>query len=208
MTPEQLAQATGATVPLAQQWLQPMTEVIEQWGISTPARQAAFLAQIGVECARLTQLQESFDYSAEALLRMWPARFTVDQAQQLGRTSAHPAEQQRIANIAYADRYGNRDEASGDGWAFSGKGCLQITFRRNYQACGEAVGLDLLTHPELLLTPEHAAASAAWYWQSRGCNDLADAGDFTRITLRINGGTNGLEQRLALWSRAKEALHA
>lgn len=121
MTPEQLAQATGATVPLAQQWLQPMTEVIEQWGISTPARQAAFLAQIGVECARLTQLQESFDYSAEALLRMWPARFTVDQAQQLGRTSAHPAEQQRIANIAYADRYGNRDEASGDGWAFSGR---------------------------------------------------------------------------------------
>lgn len=68
--------------------------------------------------------------------------------------------------------------------------------------------MDLLTHPELLLTPEHAAASAAWYWQSRGCNDLADAGDFTRITLRINGGTNGLEQRLALWSRAKEALHA
>lgn len=206
MTPEQIARSTGAPVPLAQQWLPALTAAMQRWGITTAARQAAFLAQIGVESARLSQLEESLDYAAEALVRSWPERFTPALAQQVGRTADHAADQVRIANIAYAERFGNGDEASGDGWTYRGRGLMQITFRAAYRACGAGLELDLLAHPELLLQHQPAAGAAGWYWQTHGCNELADAGDFVGITRRINGGLNDQEQRVALWERAKEAL--
>ena len=206
MTPEQLAGATGATVPLAQQWLPALTGAMERWGITTAARQAGFLSQVSVESGRLTRLVESLDYSAEALVRVWPLRFSADLAQQVGRTAEHPADQQRIANIAYGGRYGNGDEASGDGWTFRGRGLLQVTFRANYRAAGAGIAQDLLTHPELLAKQRYAAEAAAWFWQTHGCNALADAGDIHGISLRINGGTNGLEERVAMWNTAKQVL--
>lgn len=101
---------------------------------------------------------------------------------------------------------GNGDEASGDGWRFRGRGLLQITGRGMYQRCGDALGLPLLEQPDLLLQPEQAVLSAAWFWQSNGLNALADAGDFEAITRRINGGLNGLAERKALWLKAREAL--
>jgi putative chitinase len=208
MTPQQLAQCTGCSLPDAIRWLPAITPALQRWEISTPARQAAFLAQIGVESAHLTTLQESFNYSADALQAMWPDRFDADLAQQVGRTLDHPADQQRIANIAYAGRFGNGDVASGDGWRFSGKGLPQLTFHDNYEAAGYALGLDLVHHPELLLIPVNAASCAGWYWWSRDCNQLADSGDFVRITVRINGGTTDLAARQALWAQGKEALHA
>lgn len=205
MTPEQLAQATGATYAVARQWVLPISSAMQHWGITTPKRQAAFLAQIGVESGGLTHLVESIDYSAEALVKMWPLRFSAQLAQQLGRTAEHPANQQRIANIAYANRFGNGDEASGDGWMYRGRGLVQLTFRANYRACGAAIGQDLLAHPELLLKPVHAANAAGWFWQTHGCNAPADTDDFARVTVRINGGMTDYEQRVQLWKQAQEA---
>ncbi|MFL1501165.1 glycoside hydrolase family 19 protein [Pseudomonas sp. O64] len=94
----------------------------------------------------------------------------------------------------------------GDGSKFRGRGLIQITGRTNYAACGEALCLDLINRPELLELPQNAAMSAAWFWSTRGLNTLADTGDFMKITRRINGGINGLEDRLALWERAKKVL--
>ncbi|MCO2454033.1 glycoside hydrolase family 19 protein, partial [Pseudomonas aeruginosa] len=111
-----------------------------------------------------------------------------------------------IANNAYASRNGNGDEASGDGWCYRGRGLLQITGRANYRAAGAGLGQPLEQEPELLEQPEWAAISAAWWWASHGLNDLADRGEFAAITRRINGGTNGQAERLALWERAKAVL--
>jgi len=94
----------------------------------------------------------------------------------------------------------------GDGRKYCGRGLIQITGRTNYAKCGEALGLDLISHPELLELPQHAAMSAAWFWKQKGLNDLADREEFNTITRRINGGLNGLADRLVLWKKAREVL--
>ena len=105
-----------------------------------------------------------------------------------------------------AKRLGNTPEADGDGQKYRGRGLIQITGRANYITCGEALALDLVNHPELLEKPQHACMSAAWFWASRGLNTLADAGQFDKITLRINGGQNGAADRQALYARALRVL--
>ncbi len=94
----------------------------------------------------------------------------------------------------------------GDGARFKGRGLIQTTGRSNYRATGEALGVDLIAQPELLADSTLAARSAAWFWKQHGLNELADAGDFMRITRRINGGLNGFDDRLALFEVAKEVL--
>lgn len=94
----------------------------------------------------------------------------------------------------------------GDGFNFRGRGLIQITGRANYQQCGDAIGLDLVGHPELLEMPENAADASAWWWNQHGLNVLADIGDVERVTRRINGGTNGLQDRKALTDQAMAVL--
>ncbi|MFJ2710844.1 glycoside hydrolase family 19 protein [Pseudomonas sp. NPDC087346] len=94
----------------------------------------------------------------------------------------------------------------GDGSRYRGRGLIQITGRANYAKCGEALGLDLISFPELLELPQHAAMSAAWFWKQNGLNDLADRDQFNTISRRINGGLNGLQDRLEIWSRARAVL--
>ncbi|MCT8955045.1 glycoside hydrolase family 19 protein [Pseudomonas lundensis] len=107
-------------------------------------------------------------------------------------------------------RYEGRDDLGntqpGDGSKYRGRGFIQVTGRANYKACGEALGLDLVNHPELLEKPQHACMSAAWFWASGGLNTLADAGQFDKITQRINGGQNGAADRQALYARALKVL--
>lgn len=113
-----------------------------------------------------------------------------------------PTEAQR----RYETRYDLGNVAPGDGFKYRGRGLIQLTGRGNYRECGEALGVNLIDQPELLGEPALACRSAGWFWKTRGCNELADAGDFEAITRRINGGLNGYPQRLALWEKAKEVL--
>ena len=106
----------------------------------------------------------------------------------------------------YEGRVDLGNTVAGDGSKYRGRGLLQITGRSNYKACGEALGLDLINHPELLEKPQHACMSAAWFWASRGLSTLADAGQFDKITQRINGGQNGAADRQALHARALKVL--
>ena len=112
------------------------------------------------------------------------------------------------AQAKYEGRKDLGNTVAGDGSKYRGRGLIQITGRANYMACGEALGLDLINHPELLEKPQHACMSAAWFWAIKGLNTLADAGEITKISKRINGGSNGLQDRLALYKKACEVLHA
>jgi len=150
--------------------------------ITTPKRIAAFLAQIGHESGELRYVRE------------------LGSDQYLSKYDTG----------TLAARLGNSPEADGDGQKYRGRGLIQITGRRNYLACSQALFGDerLLQQPELLEQPQWACESAAWFWQSNGLNELADNDQFTTITRRINGGLNGLDNRLQLWARAKAVLWA
>ena len=161
-------------------------------------RIAAFIAQVGHESCQLTRLVENLSYSADALRKTWPIRFSMELA------SAVARKPEQIANIAYGNRMGNT--APGEGWKYRGRGLIQITGKNNYRACGEALGLDLTAQPELLEKSQHACMSAAWFWAINGLNTLADAGKFDAITQRINGGQNGAADRQALYARALKVL--
>lgn len=199
MNPQQLVEA-GCGSPMAEKWAKPLTAAMERYEINTPTRQAAFLAQVMHESARFTALVENFNYRADRLVAVFPAYFDEHEA------LAYARQPSRIASRVYANRMGNGDEASGDGFRFRGRGLIQITGRGNYLECGVTMGVDLITDPDKLLDPDMAALSAACYWKTHGLNELADAGDFIGVTKRINGGTNGLANRLALLSLAKKAL--
>ena len=110
------------------------------------------------------------------------------------------------AQARYEGRKDLGNTVAGDGSKYRGRGLIQITGRANYMACGEGLGLDLIKQPELLEKPQHASMSAAWFWATRGLNTLADAGQFDRITQRINGGQNGAADRQALYARALKVL--
>jgi putative chitinase len=106
----------------------------------------------------------------------------------------------------YEMRYDLGNVAPGDGFKYRGRGLIQLTGRANYKRAGDALGVDLIAQPELLGEPALACRSAGWFWLTHGCNELADAGKFERITRAINGGLNGYAERLGIWQRAKEVM--
>ena len=110
------------------------------------------------------------------------------------------------AQAKYEGRKDLGNTVAGDGSKYRGRGLIQITGRANYMACAEGLGLDLIKQPELLEKPQNACMSAAWFWATRGLNTLADAGQFDKITRRINGGQNGAADRQALYARALKVL--
>ncbi len=200
--------------PSARDYLPCLNDAMETFGIDTPKRQASFLAQLAHETGQLGSMVESLNYTPQAILATFNRsvpRFTQAQAEQYGRTTAHPANQVMIANIAYANRNGNGPVESGDGWRFRGRGPGQLTGRRNYAACGAALGFDLVAKPELVAEPLIGCLSFAWFWSKgnpsgRDLSLLADRGRIEDISRAINGGTNGLAQRTALTQRAMEVL--
>lgn len=206
MTPEQLKLILPACRD-ARFWAREFDQAnLPAYGLTTPRRMAAFVAQVGHESASLSRLVENLSYSLRGLMATWPNRFPDERsAQPFARNPI------RLANYVYANRLGNGSPESGDGWRYRGRGLIQVTGKANYEAAGEALGLPLGARPDLLESPGHAVRSAAWFWQSRHLNELADAGTleaFEGITRRINGGLNGLAERVALWHKAREVLHA
>lgn len=163
-----------AIMPLARaraaSFLAPLNAAMLEFGITTPARQASFLSQVGHESGQLRYVREL------------------------------------ASGQAYEGRADLGNVRPGDGVRFRGRGLLQVTGRTNYGACGKALGLDLLTQPDLLEQTVNACRSAGWFWQTKGLNSLADSGDQERVTRRINGGVNGLAERLALFAVAQRVL--
>ena len=145
-----------------------------------------------------------------AAMREFHINTPVRQAAFLAQIAHESGELRYVEEIASGIAYEHRKDLGntqpGDGMKFKGRGLIQITGRNNYFECGKALGVDLITNPELLETPDLACRSAAWFWASRGLNDRADMGDFERITKRINGGLNGYQERLVYHARAKTAL--
>lgn len=177
-----------------------LLSALKEFEINTPARIAAFLAQIAHESIDLTVFEENLNYSAQALVKTWPTRFDITKA------SGYARKPEKIANHVYANRLGNGDEASGDGWRYRGRGPIQLTGKENYKNYGDELKIDLVKNPELLALPEHGFRSAGLFWKKKGLNELADKGEFKKITLRINGGYIGLAHREEIWKRAKEVL--
>jgi len=171
-------------------WLDPLTAAFTRFEINTPERQAAFIGQCAHESANFKTLQENLNYSAKGLNATWPSRFPSE-------AEAQPYHRQpeKIANKVYSGRMGNLDE--GDGWKYRGRGLIQLTGKDNYRLASDALGVDFVKDPDLVLTKEYAALTAAWYWSKRGLNKEADAKDFTGMTKKINGGVIGLADRVA-----------
>ena len=194
MTSEQLA-ALG----IDSKWLEPLDEAFAKYDISTPKRQAAFIGQCAHESGNFKTLQENLNYSAEGLMKIWPSRFpTREIADQYARQPA------KIAGKVYNGRLGNTSEE--EAAKYLGRGLIQLTGRENYANCGTAIGVDLIGNPNLLIEPKYAAMSAAWFWNKKGLNALADAGDYETMTKRINGGLIGLDDRKAKIAKAEQVL--
>ena len=171
-------------------WLEPLTAAFTRFEINTPERQAAFIGQCAHESANFKTLQENLNYSAKGLNATWPSRFPSE-------SEAQPYHRQpeKIANKVYSGRMGNLED--GDGWKYRGRGLIQLTGKDNYRLASDALGVDFIADPDLVLTKEYAALTAAWYWNKRGLNKEADAKDFTGMTKKINGGVIGLADRVA-----------
>lgn len=199
MNIEQLRQIA----PRAVAHLEAINAAMARFGIMKPSCQAAFIAQMLHESANFATMTESLNYSPASLLSTWPKRFTLETSALYGRTAAHPAAQQMIANIAYANRMGNGPVESGDGWRYRGRGPGQLTGHDNYEACGEAIGIDLLATPDQVALPEVGCMAFAWFWArgnktGKSLNLLAEAGRIDEISLAVNGGTIGLGERIRL----------
>lgn len=187
--------------PYVQYWHEALAQLLPDYEINTAKRIAAFIAQCAHESAGFTALRENLNYRAESLMKVWPRHFpTIEIARQY----AH--NQERIANRAYANRMGNGDEASGDGWRYCGRGLIQLTGKNNYQAFADSLEMELEDVPEYLATFEGAAQSACWFWESNNLNVWADRGDILTLTKRINGGTIGLEDRIKHYNHALHVL--
>lgn len=183
-----------------------LNRAMARYKIDSPVRMAAFLAQIGHESAGLTVAVENLNYSAQGLANTWPKRYRAEDGSpnELAHRMARKPEQ--IANHAYANRMGNGDPESGDGWKYRGRGFIQTTGKTNYHELSRGIGINVVSVPDLLLQPEYAALSAAYFWHANGLNELADTGRFDLITRKINGGTNGAADRNRRWEEAKRVL--
>ena len=206
LTASSFQRATGVSNSLRDTWYPHIAASLSAFQISTPLRQAHFLAQTGHESAGFLKVEEGLNYSENALTAKFGKRITAEQARAYGRNAMHPANQKMIASIIYANRNGNGDVNSGDGYRYRGRGLIQITGKANYEALVKQLGADVVTNPDLLLGYRFAAMSAAAWWKNHGLNELADSDDVTRITRVINGGTNGLDDRKSRLSKSKGIL--
>jgi putative chitinase len=180
-------------------WFEPLQETFEKYQINTPKRQACFIGQCMHESGGFRLLKENLNYSAKALMNTWPSRFPdMDTAEKFERNP------EKIANKVYSGRMGNTED--GDGAKYIGRGLIQLTGKDNYRAFGDAIGEDLVANPELVQEPRYAALSAGWFWNKRGLNALADAMDITTLTVRINGGKIGIDDRIAKINKALDVL--
>ena len=213
-----LIQGTGCSNKVAEVWLPYFNSIPKNFGIDTPLRMAAFLAQVGHESGGLTLLEENLNYSAEGLANVWPKRYAkrlqnglyaknsvgrclpTDLAIKIARKPI------LIASWTYADRMGNGSVESQEGWKYRGRGILQITGKSNYVNLTLNTGIDFVSNPDLLKEPAYALISACFFWKNNNLNRFADKKDVLSLSKAINGGIIGLEHRKALYEKACKTL--
>jgi putative chitinase len=192
--------------PYVEHWHHALEQLFPDYDITTPKRMAAFIAQCSHESGGFMVLKENLNYKAATLRKIFPKYFPNDQIAQ--EYASKPNKQVAIASRVYANRMGNGDEASQEGWKFCGRGLIQLTGKSNYQAFADSLEMDINDVPEYLATFEGAAQSACWFWETNKLNQWADAGDILTLTKRINGGTIGLEDRKKHYDHALHVLGA
>jgi len=209
MTPD-IADLQAAKIKNPEKWLDAVVATCQEFEINTPQRVAGFLSQTSHESGGYTMLSENLNYRAATLAACWPNRFAVLGAdkkpiKENGKlvptavANSIAGKPELIANLVYSSRMGNGPAESGEGWKFRGRGLKQLTGKFNYEKCGQALGVDLVGNPDLLLEPIYAARSAGWFWKSNNLSSFADANDIKGMTKKINGGLIGYEQRQALY---------
>ena len=182
---------------LSKSILSEVDEFADKYEINTPLRKAHFLAQCAHESGGFERVEENLKYSAERLLQIFPRYFDEDSA------ILYEYNPVAIGSKIYADRMGNGDEASKEGYKYRGRGYIQLTGKANYCAFDTSIDDDILNNPDLIAT-KYQLLSAAWFWNTRSLNQLADEGSnydvVAKITKKINGGMNGLEDRVKLFN--------
>jgi putative chitinase len=174
-----------------ERYVDPLNKICKQYGIlDNHKRVAAFLAQVAHESGGFNFTRENLNYSAKALQSVFRKYFSTEAL-----AKQYERKPEQIANRVYASRMGNGDEKSGDGWAYRGRGLIQLTGKDNYTRFASSIKKTLKETVEYLETNEGAVVSAAWFWDTNKLNTFCDKDDFVTLTKRINGGTNGLEDR-------------
>jgi len=195
-----LIQSKICSPQLADQWVDALNKTCEKYEINTPLRIAGFLSQCAHESGGFKFTVENLNYSVDSLLRVFPKYFNAPMATEYAR------QPERIANRVYANRMGNGDESSGDGWKYRGRGLIQLTGKDNYSSFAMSADNESLIKPELVEQPELAAMSAGWFFNAHDLNSFADAKDIVGMTKRINGGINGLDDRQMKYAKLIEIL--
>jgi putative chitinase len=184
-------------------WIEAFDQLLPDYEINTPKRIAAFIAQCAHESGGFRFLKENLNYKAESLMKTFPKYFSDKDT-----ANAYAKQPVKIANRVYANRMGNGDEASGDGFKYCGRGLIQLTGKSNYSWFAASLEISPEEASAYLETFEGAAQSACWFWESNNLNVEADAGDIKKMTKKINGGYIGLDDRIKHYEHALHVLGA
>jgi putative chitinase len=202
ITHEQMKELIPAN-QYAAQWCDVLNKILPGYNIDTAQRVSGFIAQCAHESMGFVALKENLNYSKESLLSVFSKYFKdAATAEQYAR------KQEAIANRVYANRMGNGDEASGDGYRYCGRGLIQLTGHDNYQAFADSLEMLITAVPDYLATYEGAVQSACWFWETNKLNQYADSNDIVTMTKRINGGTIGLDDRIKHYEHALKVFGA
>jgi len=200
ITQQQLAQIIPKN-PYIQQWCDALNKLLPDYGIDTPHRVAAFLAQCAHESGGFVFLKENLNYRATSLRSLFKKYFPDDAI--ANHYASLPNKAEAIANRIYANRMGNGPEESGDGYRYCGRGLIQLTGRNNYESFADSIESTPEEVSAYLETFEGAVQSACWFWETNNLNQFADADDIKTMTKRINGGFIGLDDRIKHYEHAK-----
>lgn len=187
----------------AQLWHTELVKFMPMYDINSTKRIAAFIAQCAHESAEFTAIKENLNYRPATLVKLFSKYFDSATAEKYCRL---PNKQEAIANRIYANRMGNGDEKSGDGWRFCGRGLIQLTGKNNYSQYAKSLEIKIEDAIAQLDTPAGCVQSACWFWKTNNLNRWADLGDIVTLTKRINGGTIGLDDRIKHYNHALQIL--
>lgn len=199
LTKQQLKQLLPKN-PYIDHWHSVLSQLFPDYEINTPQRTASFIAQCAHESGSFMVLEENLNYKPASLRKLFGKYFPTDDLATA--YCSMPNKQQAIANRIYANRMGNGDEHSGDGFRYKGRGLIQLTGKDNYTFFAGSLEISVEEASEYMHTFEGAAQSACWFWETNNLNQYADSGDIVTMTKRINGGTIGLEDRIKHYEHA------